>query len=73
MSQTSATRLRQLTDYALDRRIVAEIRMRVRLNGVSRSLSMTDDRSDEQETIAVWVSDLSRLAESLGVRSATPA
>ena len=34
---------------------------------------MTDDRSNNQGTIAVWVSDLSRLAESLGVRSVIPA
>jgi len=34
---------------------------------------MTDDWTNDQGTIAVWVSELSRLAESLGVRSATPA
>ena len=45
----------------------------MRLNGGSRSLSMTDDRSNDQGTIAVWVSDLNRLAESLGVRSVIPA
>ena len=47
-----------------------------RSDGVSQSLRMTDYRSkdsSDQEAIADWVSDLSRLAESLGVRSATPA
>jgi len=44
-----------------------------RLNEVTRSVCMTDDQSNDQEMIAAWVSDLRKLAKSLGVCSTTPA
>jgi len=75
VGQISIARLRQLTDYDLDHRIVVEIRVGVtkpRLNGVTRSLHMMGDQSNDQEAITVLGSDLRRLAESIGVRSATP-